>query len=350
MKKILNEQQLRKHIAIEVKKMLREDKASDVISKAASLGPGAVRSMADSEKDKEGLKKALHGSYDGEGEDDKVSVSAATPVSVGGLKATQSQIDLMKSVAFPLGGFAALEKMVVSKTSGAPGSITISGDLVIDGHHRWSGVVGISGPEGTVSAQNVDLPGESDKSKLAAAQLAIAAYKDTGTKMPAASDPIEYNILGLSADAIKKMILDNVGNQTDPKAPGPVLNDDMVEECSKSKTIAKWAGFKIGADADQVRDAIATKVGENLSTLQKGDAPPRADMPQFDDKSIGGNKAKEDIYSGLQAGEFNVSPPFGPQSSNKSKDDEDKKVQKSGFNRTGDVVLERWQKLAGLIK
>lgn len=317
---------------------LFEDVDSD-IEKAAAAGPAAVRKLADTYSDKAQLKNALKGDYDKKADDDNVNVGGSETMSVGDLIPTQKEIDLMKSVAFPLGGFDALKQMVTSKTSGAPGSITVSGNEVLDGHHRWSGVWGISGPSGTISAQDVALPGDTSQ-KLAAAQLAIAAYKDPEQKQPAAAGEIPYNILGKDKATVKSMIIDNVGKKSDPKAPGALLNDEMLDACSKDADIAKWAGFKVGADKETVKDKIADRVAENLAGAKpipaNPGAPERIDMPQFDDKSIGGSKAKNDIYQGLAAGDFNVKKPFAP--SNESKLGND------------NLVMERWQKLAGLIK
>ena len=316
--------------------LLFED-VEDDIETAFNAGPAAVRKLADTTSDKEELKNALKGDHDKVVPDDKIPVGGDASVSVGGLIPTQNEIDLMKSVAFPLGGFKALKQMVTSKTIGAPGSITISGNEVLDGHHRWSSVWGIAGPTGTISTQDVDLPGGTDQ-KLAAAQLAIAAYKDPDTKQPSASDPIPYNILGKSKDYIKKMILDNVGVQADKKAPGPLLNDEMLEQSAQDQAIADWAGFEVGADTETVKDKIADRVAENLGGAkpipENPNAPARADMPQFDHDAIGGKTAKADIYAGLKAGEFNVEPPFKAESA----------------SADGNLVVERWQRLAGLLK
>lgn len=315
----------------------------DDIAKAANSGPASVRKFVDSYEDKDKLKTALKGDHDGEREDDVADVSSSTTKNVGDLIPTQKEIDLMKSVAFPLGGFEALKQMVASKTTGAPGSITISGDEVLDGHHRWSGVWGISGPSGTISAQDVALPGGTSQ-KLAAAQLAIAAYKDPNQKQPAAAGEIPYNILGKDKATVKSMIIDNVGKKSDAKAPGALLNDEMLDACSKDETIAKWAGFKVGSDKKVVKDKIADRVAENLAGANpipsNPSAPERIDMPQFDDKSIGGSAAKADLYAGLKSGDFNINKPF------KS----DEKKEESASRNSDNVILERWAKLAGLIK
>lgn len=310
----------------------------DDVKTAAKAGPAAVRALADTYDDKEELKAALQGDHDKEKSDDVIDVSDANSVSVGRLIPTQKEIDLMKSIAFPLGGYEALKQMVVSKTSGAPGAITVSGREVLDGHHRWSGVWGISGPSGTIPAQDVALPGDTSQ-KLAAAQLAIAAYKDPQQNQPAAADPIPYNILGKDKTTVKSMILDNVGKQTDASAPGPLLNDGMLEACSADPDIAKWAGFKVGADIETVKERIADRVAENLAGKRpipaNPSAPERVDMPQFDAKSIGGKKAKAEIYSGLKSGDFNVSEPFAPK--------------KESLGSSDDIIIERWQRLAGIL-
>lgn len=319
--------------------LLFEDVESDIAA-AATAGPGAVRKFVDSAPNKKELKSVLQGMYDEVQADDEVSVGGASMISVSKLIPTQNEIDLMKSVGFPLGGLDALKQMISSNTSGAEGSISVSGNEVLDGHHRWSGIWGISGPGGVVSAQNIDLPGDTSQ-KLAAAQLAIAAYKPESASLPSASDEIPYNILGKDKETIKKMLIGNIGKKTDPKAPGPLLNDEMLAAAANDKVVADWADYEIGASVEDVKNAIIEKVAENLGGAapvpSNSNAPARADMPQFDDKGIGGSAAKEEIYAGLKSGEFNVAEPFG-------------KEKKESVKKNNDsLIMERWQKLAGLI-
>jgi len=326
--------------------LFEDTEAAKAIAAAAKGGPGDVRKLANSYSNKEELKKALQGSFDDVATDDTVTVGGASNRKVGDFIPTQKEIDLMKSVGYPLGGFDSLKKMITSKTSTAPGSISVSGNEVLDGHHRWSGVWGIVGSKGEISTQDLGFTGNTAQ-KLAQAQLAIAAYKKPDLPHPSAAEPIPYNIMGsdgpLPKVDIKKMILDNVGVRTDPEAPGPLLNDDVLDKASKSKVVADWAGFDVGADKETVKDKIADKVADNLSTLPaNGNAPPREDMPQFDHKSMGEKQeVKAAIYAGLEGGNFNVNAPFAP-SGGESKNE-------SRF-RHDNVILERWQKLAGLIK
>ena len=146
------------------------------------------------------------------------------------------------------------------------------------------------------------------------------------------------------------MIDANKGNQTDEKAPGPLLNDDMIKDIADGNypAILSWAGLpdsgnefvplsdsETGFANDPVRKAIAEKVGENLGNLPSplsGAPASREDMPQLDHESIGGKSGLAAIEKGLPAGEFNIVPPF-----------------EEGRKSTG-KILERWQKLAGLLR
>lgn len=316
-----------------LRRIIREEIEQD-IAKAVKAGPAAVRSLANNANDKQGLKDALKGSHDKVSDDDVVSVSGAKSIAVKKFKPTQKEIDLLKSIGYPLSDFSILKKMISTNTSTAPGSITVSGDLVIDGHHRWSGIWGISGPSGVISAEDLGLPGDTTQ-KLAAAQLAIAAYKPADVKQPAAAGAIPYNILGASPDTIKSMLLKNKDKTTER---GSLLGQEFLDACAGDNTVAQWAGFKPGADKKEVLEKICDKVADNLSTLPSNpQAPERIDMPQFNDDSIGGDKAKEEIYTGLKSGEFNVKAPFKPG----DKEDEEESKEKE--------LSERFLRLAGII-
>jgi hypothetical protein len=319
---------------------------------AYNAGPEGVRAFMDAQGNKDpGVQDALvkaAEAADGADPDDKISVGSATPVSVGDLGPTQQFIDLMQSVSFPLGSAKVLEQAITSKTSGAPGAISISGGAVLDGHHRWSGVYAIT-PDGAIKAKDFAFPG-GVADKLAAAQLAVAAVNNSG-QQPSKGGGAATDIIGKSKDAIVAMIDANKGKQTDSQAPGPLLNDSMIKDIADGKhpAIISWAGLsgdeefvsladsEAGFANDPIRKGIADKVGENLGGLPQplaGAPESREDMPQLDHESIGGKSGLAKIEKGLPAGEFNVVPPFTKEA----------KVEKD------DLIIERWQKLAGLIK
>ena len=330
------------------------DAGADLESAYAG-GPEAVRAFMDAQGNKDPqvkdvLVKAAE-ENDGADHDDKIAVGEASPKDVASLGPTQQFIDLMQSVSFPLGSAEELNKSITSKTSGAPGAISVSGNAVLDGHHRWSGVFAIT-PDGSISAKNFAFPG-GVADKLAAAQLAVAAVNKTSTQ-PSKGGEAATDIIGKTKEQIVTMIDTYKGKQKDKKAPGALLNDKMIQAIADGKypEINKWAGLtgdeefvalKNSAEGfanDPIRKAIADRVGSNLD---KGTFPQplagapesREDMPQLDHPDIGGDDGLAKIEDGLPVGEFNVVPPFTKES----------KVQ-GGV----DLIEERWARMAGIIK
>jgi len=93
---------------------------------------------------------------------------------------------------------------------------------------------------------------------------------------------------------------------------------------------------------EDARAAIIEKVADNLGQLPRPapGAPARDDMPQTDAAS-GGVKG---VVKNFAAGKVNWQEPFSPG----VKSSDENKQESSG--RVGQVLVERWQKLAGLIK
>ena len=351
-RKLIQEEQRRERRPGESHEYPGEEIEKDLAA-AFKMGPEGVRAFFDSQKGKdpkvrEVLQQASE-QYDGASEDDQIAISSPSPVNVSNLRPTQQFIDLMQSVSFPLGSAAVLDSAITSQTTGAPGAISISGNALLDGHHRWSGVYAIT-PKGTVSAQDFDFPG-SVKEKLAAAQMSVAAVnKNPGAGQPSKGGAAATDIIGKSKDAILTMIDKNKGNQTDPDAPGPLLNDKMIQDIAAGAypSILKWAGLSgkeefvsladSGSDFanDPIRKAIAEKVAANLDDLPQplsGAPKSREDMPQMDHPQIGGKDGLKKIATDLPAGELNVSPPFDlPE----------------GSQKEDHLIMERWQKLAGI--
>ena len=324
--------------------------AGEDLETAFKAGPEGVRAFMDSNKDEAVtsiLVKAAE-EHDGSAKDDIITIGKATPTKVSSLGPTQQFIDLMQSVSFPLGSAEVLDGAISSKTSGAPGSISISGNAVLDGHHRWSGVFAIT-PGGDISAKDFGFPGGVSE-KLAAAQMAVAAVKK-GKGQPSKGGGAATDIIGKGKGEIVAMIDANKGKQTDEKAPGPLLNDKMIQSIANGDYpgINAWANIstdakfvsleesEAGFANDPIRKAIAEKIGDNLASLPQplsGAPSSREDMPQLDHEDIGGKTGLQKIEKGLPAGEFNVVPPFEKK--------EESKTSK------GNLVLERWQRLAGI--
>jgi len=295
---------------------MNKEEISIKLKQAFESGPGTTREFLDSPEGmslecRELLKETS--SVD----ENKVSIVNKNDFPIKDLIPTQRFIDLMQSVSFPLSSADDLIKAITSKKGF--GTIIISnskeGVIIIDGHHRWSGIFSIC-PDGVIDTKLVNWPGLNVKEKLASTQLAIAAWKGAGKKQPSKGGEPSFNILGKSSDEINKMILDNINKpdlvDKELKHFGGLLNDKMISDIiSNPDIIFEWANITEGEkNPDIIRSAISNKVSENLSKMRgfAPGAPSREDMPQFDDK-VGGPDFEE-IEDDLKSGMMDIQPPF----------------------------------------
>lgn len=194
------------------------------------------------------------------------SLSSKSPVkfteiapTVGDLKPTQNEIDVDKSLKFPLTNAASAELCLKGGTIAVAGKKIITaggGKYIVDGHHRWSQVCALN-PEAKIAA--VDLSDIKDPFKaLKATQLGIAA--DLGT-VPSVEVKGE-NLLKIGKDALIV----------------------YVQKVATPEVLEVFKKYKKGDDAKAVGEFIWT----NVEKMQKDNqpvpgAPKRDIMPQTDD-------------------------------------------------------------------
>jgi len=248
------------------------------------------------------------GLADGNPGDEKIGVAEAKP-QVKGLKPTQNEISLMKSIGFPLSRVETVKNAASGDITGRNMTIVTSGDLVIDGHHRWSSTWAVVGPERGVGidAINLFLPGNSPEEKLAGAQLAIAATMDSNAgKLPSASAGPGDNIMGKGKDEIAEMIRQSIGKKV---KGAPILGDEYLESIKKTKEGQEYFGLKPNDDNKTVINKIIEVVSSNLASLPAPQGPERKFMPQFD----GGETHKidpADVFKTMRSGRLNFRSSF----------------------------------------
>lgn len=302
---------------------------------------------------KEGMSQELHYilngglNYDGDGTDDVVKITEETR-KVMDLSPTQNEIDFFKSTSFGCALKSSLEGAMGLWGPKQGGSISVAGNLVLDGHHRWSGCFALN-PFGEIAVRNFEFPSkiDSDGQKLCALQLAVAAKRKPGQKLPSATAGKGTNILGATKDSIMGHF-EKAMFQTVNAGPvsGVVLGDEYIgflkEMPEAAKELFDLTPEEVDAAFSQedieggmraqdcpARGKIMTKIADNLSALPENpQAPARSDMPQLDHDDIGGKSAFKAMRSELQSGELNIAEPFLEES----------------------VDLRRWNKLAGILK
>jgi hypothetical protein len=274
--------------------------------------------------------------------DPKDEAGAASPGerTLGSLSPTQIEIEFDSSVSFPLTTFdsegAGIKPMCAAAKKGSvqrigpPGNdfIIVNGDLIIDGHHRWSSLFSVTGPEGKIACIDLGLKGLTGTTGPAVAQVGVAAALGPGKKLPAAKAG-KKNILGASKETILGYL----------ESYRSKMKDDYCKSCASDPDVSDWFGLKSDDSPDTVKDKIFAKMADNLSKMPgaAAGAPPRLDMPQFD--ATGGSKASsvKKVVDNLTSGETNFKEPVVAKESRSRKSEDE-------------VILERWHKLAGLIK
>ena len=262
---------------------------------------------------------------DDEKSDDVIKASEAS-FSCSDLKPSQSSMNIDKAVGMAFG-------MIVSGKAGGNLGAFISNDgYIMDGHHRWISTFMVD-PSASIKGFKVNLPGE----KLVAVLNAYTAGKLGHKGKPATGGFEQFKKEDAMKKAVEKVLADGVKGKDDEGKEVTFTTPEQAAEAVK----------KFGGDAD----GTVKKFMENLSgatMTTPGWAPERPDMPVIE---------KEDIQGAIEAlnkGEIDVNPPYFEEATGGEDKDkggkEEKSVQKAGYHRSGAVVVERWQKLAGLIK
>jgi len=335
--------------------IIKEDEATvgAELEKNFKSGPEAIVNYLNKNAGEEDLQNVLQAPQaDGEKTDDEAAKGNLNGNAMS-FAPTQNEIDLMKSVSFPLGSTKTFLEKIKDPSAGGVAADSSAG-IIIDGHHRWSGAIAIGGDSATISGTDFELPGNNVAEKLAAAQLVIVAI-NKGGKVPAQGQSFKTNILGVGASQIEKMIMANVNKQTDAGAPGPLLNDEMISDLlvgNDGQMVLDWLGAagdrvkeRFGEVTDEgmytLRLAIAQKVAENLAALPQppAGAPARKYMPQFDDKATPPGPNVKQAAADAAAGKFNIAPPFVQDS-----------VIKTGTSLNESISKDRWAKLANIKK
>ncbi len=187
-----------------------------------------------------------------------INFKTVNPI-VGDLKPTQNEIDVDKSLKFPLTNADSARVCLKGGVIAVAGKRIITagnGKYIIDGHHRWSQVCALN-PEAKIAA--IDLSDVGDPMKaLKSTQLGIAA--DLG-KVPTAK--VEgNNLLKMGKDALISYV-------------EKTITPDVIEE------------FKTAGKGDNAK-SIGEFIWTNVEKMQKDNqpvsgAPERGIMPQTDD-------------------------------------------------------------------
>ena len=294
---------------------------------------------------------------DGNDKDDKEIGGAAgsTPTAASSLSASQNEVgekqslnDVCMGQANKYDGpdytdvnfYIASMKQGASITFKSPilAAQTADGLVILDGHHRWSKASMIN-PTAMLNVEIAQAPSLKADEVLRAVHLTILAKTGTDKTIPAVGN----NLFDTKPGVVEKLF-DSSQTKVNPET----LERDPNGVAPYVAAVMKTSNPPITDPAEGKKKAVE-RVMENITKLSKvGDAPPRGKMPQPDPYNPDANPISGgDVIKALAAGEVNWNSPTKPGTSTstatKSREDSSRKY-------GGDPILERWSRLAGLIK
>jgi len=297
---------------------MTDEEAIETLEDKLDVGDGVIDTVEFLNSD-QGRDSKVRDFLDASPNQDKVSVQDST-ATCAKFKPTQKEISLKKSVGWPLSKWFSCVAIPSGDPTGGHGNepgedgtvpsnrITVAGDLVIDGHHRWSQCWAIGGKDNPIQITNLDLPGSNAGEKLAVAQVGIVATMGTDGPVPSEDEAISDNVLGSSftAEKIKKMILDRVGETME--SGGSLLGEEWCNDAKNASLGADFFGLTPEDTTEEVIEKVATAVSDNLASLPEFDstAPSRDKMPQFSLETD-----PQDVFDNFASGKVNFRDPFG---------------------------------------
>lgn len=213
-------------------------------------------------------KLILSGNRDGSPSDDAFRAEQ-TAIPVQKLKPTQKEIGIPDSLQYPCTMPDKFKNCFNNPVTIVGPIITLNGEYVLDGHHRWSQVYAIN-PETSITAINLTNASVTPEEALKAIQAAVAALRGEVPEKPAAPG----NLLTIAPEQLKQDVL-------------KLLTDEVINTAKQ---------MNYATDKESFANKIVQNVNKMRQTSQPAPgAPARIAMPQpgeakpplsVDDKNI----------------------------------------------------------------
>jgi hypothetical protein len=279
------------------RKFVNEEEQAEMGARLDTEYPQFVQWLGSNIKDAKTQALIGAGLKDGDDDEDKFTFKENTPILVSKLKPTQDEIDIDKSLAFPLvktGG----EKFIEYVSSDGPFKlgapiVTFMGKYVIDGHHRWSQLYACN-KNASIVAVDVSIQGVEPLDALKAVQMAIGLQ---AKKIPMQSVK-GTNLLKISKSQLGGWIKKNV--------PAETYNAIATNDAVKNLLIKGLAINEANQmEMKMIQGALIKFIGSNVASMRKTSQPvpgagPRDYMPQTD--NIPWRKP-------LEVGKIDIKPP-----------------------------------------
>jgi|LakMenEpi03Aug12_release.lakeMendotaPanAssembly.Ray.scaffolds.fasta_scaffold172227_3 hypothetical protein len=234
---------------------------------------------------------------DGATDDDVIRIQQ-NEVPVLSLIPTQNEVFLEKSLNWP---FNKQPENIVSYIRDAKGSmlpIIVSGNYVIDGHHRWSQIFCLN-PKGVIPVYNITFEGKSDPTTiLKKIHLGIAA---TRKELPTTGgQSTDTDLFKVAQDGFAKWIHANLDNNEAALKSFKIVEAEMKSKLQEADDAAA------GNNVQFVSNVIIPYLWKNVLLIkQRPGEYERAIMPQTEK---GGDGKLDTFINTMKSGNINVDP------------------------------------------
>ena len=305
----LTSNSLRNIILQEIRSVIAED--ADPKAMDTGRFPTNLSQVAGDKEKAAALTQSGKDDVDAGKADDVIKVGGAS-FSVSELKPSQSSMNIEKALSMALG------MIRDDKAGGELGAFISSDKHIMDGHHRWVATAMVD-PSAQIGGYGVEFPAEQLIPVLNA--LTVGRFGVTSGK-PATGGFDQFKE-GPIRDQLD-VYLQNGAYQMEP---------EVVQQ-----TIEKFTGEVGEAAVDAAVDKFVKNLGAVKFDLPAG-APSREDMPVIDEPDV------PTAVAALSAGDVDVNEPYGWEEG----DEKEAAPAVESQHAEGDIVLERWRRLAGLL-
>jgi hypothetical protein len=259
--------------------------ASTTLSKlmAADL-PSFVGGLSKAIQDPKVQKFLLMAKTDGISDDDKVSVQEGE-TEVINLIPTQSEVFLEKSLDFPLTKQPKNISQYIKTGNGSMPKIIVSGNYIIDGHHRWSQVYCLN-KNGKIPTYNVTFAGREDPTTILK-KIHIGIAATTGDVPISAGESKDTNLFTIEYTTFKVWLVDKLSAYPNALKEFKKVESEMRSKIGSGKDI-KLEMAKENEDPF-IKNVVSPYLWSNIEALKsKRGQYPRSVMPQTEkDTDIG---------------------------------------------------------------
>ena len=278
-----------KNYKIKFGQMMKKDLGSFVRELQSAIGDSKVQRFL------------VAAQSDGTKDDDDVDIGEQV-IQVSNLIPTQNEVFLEKSLDFPLNKQQDNIVSYIKNGYGKMPRIVVSGNYIIDGHHRWSQIYCLNA-EAVIPVYNVTFSGKENPDEiLKKMHLAISAT--TGTVPLSPGESKDTDLFKVDETTFSAWIHKNVDKNEYALEAFKTVEDDMKQKISSSSSGDEKVPTNEADGVELVTNVVIPYLWKNILQLkQQPGKYPRSIMPQTEkDSDI--NK----FVGNLKSGNINVDP------------------------------------------